>query len=289
MSSKRVAQVPELPEVEVVRRDLQSEALGRTIVSAEVRDTNNAMRVIRRHRSREDFERPLSGRRILEVGRRGKYLLIRLDNETVLVVHLGMSGQLLVTSPELPFAKHTHVVLDLVSGRQLRYVDPRAFGEMFVAVTTDVGVVGELGQLGLDALGGPLSWRYFSEALTGRRTKLKSLLMDQRFICGVGNIYSDEILFEAGLRHDRTADTLSPSEMRRLYLAIEQILNAAIVHRGTSILDEQYRDAYGSVGGFQHFLKVYQREGQSCRRCLTPIERARWSGRSTYFCPSCQV
>jgi formamidopyrimidine-DNA glycosylase len=281
--------VPELPEVEVIRRDLEKEILSLRIRTAEVRNTKNAMRIIRRHRRRKDFEDALAGRKITRVDRRGKYLLLHLDNGTILVAHLGMSGQLILSAASLPMENHTHVVLDFTVGDQLRYIDPRSFGEMFVATPTEVGQIAELQKLGLDPLEQPLTWQYFSETLLLRRTKLKSLLMDQRFISGIGNIYSDEILFAAGLRHDRPSETLAPSEVRRLYRAIQDILQESIRYRGTSTEDEQYRDLYGATGEFQQFLKVYQREGQACRRCRTPIERARWSNRSTYYCPQCQV
>jgi formamidopyrimidine-DNA glycosylase len=281
--------VPELPEVEVVRRDLDKEVLSRRIRSAEVRSTKNAMRIIRRHKRRKDFEDALAGRKITRIDRRGKYLLLHLDNSTILVAHLGMSGQLILSRTSLPMENHTHVVLDFTVGGQLRYIDPRSFGEMFVATPSEIGQITELQKLGLDPLEQPLTWQYFSETLMLRRTKLKSLLMDQRFICGIGNIYSDEILFSAGLRHDRYSETLAPSEVRRLYRAIQEVLQEAIRYRGTSTEDEQYRDLYGAVGEFQQFLNVYQREGQPCRRCRTPIERARWSNRSTYYCPQCQV
>ena len=119
--------------------------------------------------------------------------------------------------------------------------------------------------------------------------KLKSLLMDQRFVAGIGNIYSDEILFLAGLDPSRGSDTLSDTEVRRLYRAMQEVLQEAIRHRGTSADDEQYRDLYGAAGDHRSFLQVYQREGQPCRRCRTPIERGRWSNRSMYFCPKCQV
>ena len=281
--------MPELPEVEVVRRDLEKEFLDRKIRTAEVRNTKNAMRIIRRHRRRKEFEDALVGRKIAKIDRRGKYLLLYLDNGTILVAHLGMSGQLILSRATLPMENHTHVVLDLGRGDQLRYVDPRSFGEMFVATPSEMGQVTELQKLGLDPLEQPLTWQYFSETLMLRRTKLKALLMDQRFICGIGNIYSDEILFAAGLRHDRPSETLGPSEVRRLYRAIQDILQDAIRHRGTSTEDEQYRDLYGAMGQFQQFLKVYQREGQACHRCRTPIKRTRWSNRSTYYCPQCQV
>jgi formamidopyrimidine-DNA glycosylase len=281
--------VPELPEVEVVRRDLEKEILDRKIRTAEVRSTKNAMRIIRRHRRRKEFEDALAGRKIAKIDRRGKYLLLYLDNGTILVAHLGMSGQLILSRATQPMENHTHVVLDLGAGDQLRYIDPRSFGEMFVATPSEMGQVTELQKLGLDPLEQPLTWQYFSETLMLRRTKLKALLMDQRFISGIGNIYSDEILFAAGLRHDRPSETLGPSEVRRLYRAIQDTLQEAIRHRGTSTEDEQYRDLYGDKGQFQQFLKVYQREGQACHRCRTPIERARWSNRSTYYCPQCQV
>ncbi|MDQ4149191.1 MAG: bifunctional DNA-formamidopyrimidine glycosylase/DNA-(apurinic or apyrimidinic site) lyase [Actinomycetota bacterium] len=281
--------MPELPEVEVIRRDLEKEILGRTIRSVAVASTPNALRVIRRNPRPSKFVEALVARTIVRIDRQGKYLVFRLDNGSSLIAHLGMSGQLILAPCLLPMPKHTHIVLEFTSGGELRYVDPRTFGEMFVATAGDGGGIRELQRLGFDALQEPFPRRDFSDSLAVRRTKLKSLLMDQRFVCGLGNIYSDEILFRARLRHDRLSNTLSADEVRRLYEAIGQVLNDAIRHRGTSIEDEQYRDLYGSVGGFQHLLKVYQREGQPCSRCGTPIARARWSGRSTYYCPLCQA
>lgn len=280
--------MPELPEVESVRRDLQSEVPGRRIKSALVRDIPNAMRVIRRYENRHDFERALAGRTIDRVERRGKYLLLVLDEGLVLVVHLGMSGQMLLSEPLASFAPHTHVVLEFTDGGQLRYVDPRTFGQMFVADRSEVGEIAELNKVGMDPLVAPMSWEGFSEALSRRKTKIKSLLMDQGFIAGIGNIYSDEMLFAAGVRHDRTSDSLSEAEARMLFEAVPAILQAAVAGRGTSMRDEQYRDLYGSVGGFQHQLKVYGREGEPCLRCQTSIQRARWTNRSTHFCPQCQ-
>jgi formamidopyrimidine-DNA glycosylase len=160
---------------------------------------------------------------------------------------------------------------------------------MFVSTKDELGAVKELQKLGLDPLEQPLTWQYFSQTLAERKAKMKAILMDQQFICGIGNIYSDEILFLAGIRFDRPSDTLSAQEVRRLYRAIQEVLQDAIRYRGTSADDEQYRDLYGAVGEYQEFLRVYQREGQPCRRCRTPIERTRWSNRSTYFCPQCQV
>jgi len=281
--------MPELPEVEVMRRDLEKEVVGREIRSVEVRNTKNAMRVIRRHRRRRDLEDPLTGATVTAVDRRGKYLVFHLDADLALVVHLGMSGQLLQSAAGAGYENHTHVVFDLVGGGQLRFVDPRTFGEMFVTTTGEDGEVKELRRLGLDPLENQLTWQHFSKFLSEHKMKLKSLLMDQRFVAGIGNIYSDEILYLAGLDPSRGCDTLSDTEVRRLYRAMQEVLQEAIRHRGTSADDEQYRDLYGAAGDHRSFLQVYQREGQPCRRCRTAIERGRWSNRSTYFCPKCQV
>jgi formamidopyrimidine-DNA glycosylase len=281
--------VPELPEVEVLRRDLEREVAGKKIKSIDVRDTKNAMRAIRRHKRRKDLERLLKGAQITKVDRRGKYLLLSLDNGRVLVVHLGMSGQLVKTRASAPLEKHTHVKIDFTVGGQLRFIDPRTFGEMFVSEVDELGRIRELQNLGLDPLEQAMPWQQFSQTLGERQAKLKGLLMDQKFICGIGNIYSDEILFGSGLRFDRRSDSLSSQEVRRLYRSIQEVLQDAIRYRGTSADDEQYRDLYGDAGGYQDFLRVYQREGQPCRRCRTPIERARWSNRSTFYCPQCQV
>lgn len=281
--------MPELPEVEVIRRDLEKEVIGRKIKKAEVRNTKNAMRIVRRHKKRKDFEDALPGAKITRVDRLGKYLLLHLDNGKILVVHLGMAGQLILSKASAAVENHTHVIVEFTVGGHLRYVDPRTFGEMFVTEKGELGEIKELQKLGLDPLEQPLTWQYFSETLSQRKTKMKALLMDQKFICGIGNIYSDEILFNSGIRYDRNSEDLSSSEVRRLYRAIQEVLQEAIRFRGTSADDEQYRDLYGAVGEFGQYLKVYQREGQPCRRCRTPIERSRFSSRSTFYCPQCQV
>lgn len=281
--------MPELPEVEVLRRDLEKDVVGRKIKETEVRATKNAMRIIRRHNRRKDFEDALAGAKIVKIDRQGKYLLIFLDTKQILVVHLGMSGQLMLTKTSAPIENHTHVIITFTVGGQLRYVDPRSFGEMFITTADEEGHIAGLTKLGIDPLEDALTWQFFSGALANRKTKLKTLLMDQKFICGIGNIYSDEILFAAGLRHDRNSETLVSAEVRRLYRAIQEVLQDAIKFRGTSADDEQYVDLYGGLGEFQDQLKVYQREGVPCRRCRTLVTRSRWSNRSTYHCPQCQV
>jgi formamidopyrimidine-DNA glycosylase len=278
--------MPELPEVEVVRRDLEREITGRRIKAVEV----DGMRSVRRHHNRKQFINRLEGKKIVGVERRGKYILCRLDGDDVLVIHLGMSGQLLraKTSRETR-PKHMHVVITFQQGGQLRFVDPRTFGEMFVTETDALAKVSELSHLGLDPLEAPMSWELFGNLISQKHAKLKPLLMDQKLVSGIGNIYSDEILWGAGLRWDRMSDSLSAQEVRRLYRSMVETLQDAVKYRGSSLADEQYVDLFGKPGEYQLHHKVYAREGEACRRCRQPIVRERVGGRSTFYCPACQV
>jgi formamidopyrimidine-DNA glycosylase len=278
----------ELPEVEVVRRDLEKEVVGRRIRGVDVRPQRNAMRIIRRHARRKEFADLLAGRKITKVDRKGKYLLLALDDGDVLVVHFGMSGQFLRGTKRQSLPAHTHVVIEFQQGGDLRFADPRTFGEMFVSPADQLGKVKELDHIAIDPLEDTFTWQEFSAELARRAAKLKALLMDQKFISGLGNIYSDEVLFAAGLRHDRMSDSLSSQEVRRLYRAIREVVQDAIRFRGTTLADEAYVDVYGKAGEFQNELKVYGRAGQACRRCRTPIAVIKLSGRSSYYCPQCQ-
>jgi formamidopyrimidine-DNA glycosylase len=216
--------------------------------------------------------------------------VLALDTGDVLVAHLRMSGQLRRAQPKEPLEKHTHVVITFTQGGQLRFVDPRTFGELFVTTPDELEAqVPELAHLGFDPVDDMMSWTRFGELLTVRKAKLKTLLMDQRFVAGIGNIYSDEILFAAGLRYDRSSDSLSSQEVRRLYRAMVETLQEAIKHRGSSLADQQYRDLFGEPGEFQTLHKVYDREGEACRRCRSTIVRVKVNGRSSFLCPQCQV
>jgi formamidopyrimidine-DNA glycosylase len=280
--------VPELPEVETLRRDLEKDVVGKRIREVEV----SGMRSIRRHPNKKHFIGKLEGRKINAVQRKGKYLLLRLEGGDILVVHLGMSGQLLKAKggAKDPAPKHTHVVLTFTQGGQLRFVDPRTFGEMFVTTPDELEEqVPELAHLGFDPVDDVMSWTRFGELLTSRKAKLKALLMDQRFVAGIGNIYSDEILWAAGLRYDRASEKLTSQEIRRLYRGMIETLQEAIKYRGSSLADEQYVDLYGATGEYQTQHKVYDREGQSCRRCRSTITRVKFNGRSAFLCPQCQV
>jgi formamidopyrimidine-DNA glycosylase len=278
----------ELPEVEVMRRDLEKDVVGRRVKAAEVKTSRNSMRVIRRHGKRKEFTSRLEGRKLTKVERRGKYLLVHLDSGDVLVTHFGMSGQFQRGNGRVVIEPHTHVVLTFQQGGDLRFIDPRTFGEMFVTAGDDIGKVKELQHIAIDPLDQVFTWPTFQYLLAERAAKMKQLLMDQKFISGLGNIYSDEVLFAAGLRYDRISDTLSSQEVRRLYRAIQETLQEAIKLRGTTLEDEAYVDLFGKPGEYQAELKVYGREGEPCRRCRTPIETVKVSQRTSYFCPQCQ-
>lgn len=278
----------ELPEVEVMRRDLEKDVVGRRIKEAEVRPSKNAMRTIRRHDRRKEFTSRLVGRKFSRAERRGKYILLHLDNGDVLVTHFGMSGQFMRGNKRQVLPTHTHVVLTFQQGGDLRFVDPRTFGEMFVTSADELGKVKELAHIAIDPLDHVFTWQSFGSRMAERASKLKQLLMDQKFISGLGNIYSDEVLFAAGLRHDRMSDSLSSQEVRRLYRAIQETLQDAIKNRGTTLQDEAYVDLFGKPGEFDAELKVYGREGLPCRRCRTPIQSVKIAGRGAYFCPQCQ-
>jgi len=278
----------ELPEVEVMRRDLEKDVVGRRVKSVEVRPSKNAMRVIRRHGRRKEFSSRLEGRKVAKAERKGKYLLLTLDSGEVLVVHFGMSGQFIRANKRVALPPHTHVVITFQQGGDLRFVDPRTFGELFVSAADEIGKVKELQHIAIDPLEDTFTWQSFGDLLAQRAAKLKALLMDQKFVSGLGNIYSDEVLFAAGLRYDRTSDALSSQEVRRLYRAIQEIVQEAIRYRGTTLDDVAYVDLFGKPGEYQHELKVYGRRGLPCRRCRTPIDVVRISNRSSYFCPQCQ-
>lgn len=276
--------MPELAEVETLRRGVQAEFAGRRIAGADL----DGLRSVRRHPDPREFARRVEGRRITGTGRLGKYLTLSTDDRTVVVAHMGMSGQLLLSAPGEPSRRHTHVRLRFDDGGpDLAFVDPRTFGEMFATEPVN-GALAELAHLGFDPLEDPQAGAKVAALVSGRPTRLKPLLMDQSRIAGIGNMYADEILFEAGLRPDRPAASLSAPEAAALHRAMRTVLTAAIRHRGSSLADEQYRDLYGRVGDYQKRHRVYGREGQPCPRCGAPVKRARSHGRSSFSCPECQ-
>jgi formamidopyrimidine-DNA glycosylase len=267
---------------------MEKDVVGLKIKDVEVKPSQNAKRVIRRHKTRKEFTDALAGRKITRIERRGKYLLCYLDSEDVLVVHFGMSGQLLRGTKRQPMPPHTHIVFNFQQKGDLRYVDPRTFGELFVSKADDLGKVKELAHIAIDPLENTFTWQAFGEALAVKESKLKLLLMDQKFLSGLGNIYSDEVLFAAGLRYDRMSNSLSSQEVRRLYRAMQEIVQDAIRYRGTTLDDMAYLDLFGEPGQYQQELKVYGRAGLPCRRCRSPIEMVKVSQRSAFLCAQCQ-
>jgi formamidopyrimidine-DNA glycosylase len=275
--------VPELAEVETIRRDVDGLYVGRRIASASA----TGIRSVRRHPLEGEFAARITGRKVIAATRRGKYLLMPLDDGQAVVAHMGMSGQLLTADADAPLAKHTHVRISFDDGPDLRFVDPRTFGQMWVS-SFDGESVPELSHLGFDPLDDPGAARKVADLVRDRPTRLKPLLMDQTRVVGIGNMYADEILFAARLRPDRPAASLSAAEAKQLHRAMVSVLTAAIKYRGSSLADEQYRDLFGRTGEYQKRHKVYAREGQPCPRCGAPIERVRGSGRSSFFCAECQ-
>jgi formamidopyrimidine-DNA glycosylase len=278
--------MPELPEVETIRRELEREVVGKKIKSVEV----TGKRSIRRQTPAE-FVAKLEGVKIAGAQRKGKYLLLPLDSGDVLVIHLRMSGQLLRAAPKDPVDTHTHVTITFTQGGQLRFVDPRTFGEMFLATPDEItNEIEELSTLGVDPVETPMSWVDFGHLLRSKRMKLKAFLTDQSMIAGIGNIYADEILFDSGLRYDRDTDSLTTQEIRRLYRSLVEILHEAIKYGGSTLADAQYVDLNGKPGEYQQHHQVYDREKQPCRRCRRhDIVKTKFQQRSTFYCEVCQV
>jgi formamidopyrimidine-DNA glycosylase len=277
--------VPELPEVEVVRRDLEAEVAGQTVTSVTVTGTRSV-----RRQTPEEMAGRLRGASLGPPRRVGKYLVLPLggvEADAALVVHLRMSGRLVLADPDQPRVRHTHAVLSLSGGRELRFVDPRTFGELFVAPAPG-GRPAELIHLGPDPLDPAWSEALLAGLVLDRRARLKLLLMDQRRVAGLGNIYTDEALFESGLRYDRPAGSLTPVEVGRLHRAIRATLVEAVAHRGSSLRDAAYVDLFGRPGGHQAHHRVYGREGEPCPRCQRPVVRRRLGARSTFLCEVCQ-
>ena len=273
--------MPELPEVETVAADLRPHLVGRTILRADLR-----FPAIVRHPEPEQFIDLVAGLRIETVGRRGKYILIGLDHERVLVVHLGMTGQLRIVAPSTPIANHTHAIFDLDDGMQLRYRDPRRFGRILLGTESDLLLARAMPRLGPEPIDPDFSADALYAALRRRKAPLKAVLLDQKMLAGVGNIYADESLFRARLRPDRIAERVSRKSAARLRDALKDSLEMAIRNRGSSV--DTYRDAWGEMGGQQEVLQVYGRGGEPCLTCGRPLASVRIAGRTTVFCRHCQ-
>ncbi|HVP39065.1 MAG TPA: bifunctional DNA-formamidopyrimidine glycosylase/DNA-(apurinic or apyrimidinic site) lyase [Candidatus Saccharimonadales bacterium] len=272
--------MPELPEVETIRRDLGRELPGRRVLRVPL-----AAPAMLRGLPAARLRRAVEGRRFLEPRRHGKLLQLPLEGGVELQVHLGMSGRLVVEPSAAPRAPHTHVELSLEGGRSLRYRDPRRFGRW--ALVEGGRTWGRVfAHAGVDPLQPEFDAAALRALLKAGRGEVKRLLLDQSRVAGLGNIYVCEALHRARIHPARRADTLGPPAAGRLHRAILEVLNAALEHRGTTLLD--YRDAGGAPGAFQRQLGVYGRRGQPCPRCGRTVRRAVQGGRSTFWCPGCQ-
>jgi formamidopyrimidine-DNA glycosylase len=265
--------MPELPEVQTVVTTLSPHITGRRI--------ERVIHVRPDMVTPIDFAlaRALRGRRIEKLSRRGKRIVFHLDDRNLFFIHLGMTGRLSVEPRDAERLIHTHLILDLGAGRQLRLRDPRRFGE-----------IRWLGCESCDEQMGPeplvMRTSQLGEKLSRTTRAIKNALMDQRVVAGLGNIYVDESLFDARIHPLRRADQLSNAQVAQLTKSIKRVLKRAITHRGSTLRD--YADADGNAGRFQRLHRVYDRKGKPCPRCKTPIERIVLGGRSTHFCPRCQ-
>lgn len=273
--------MPELPEVETVKRTLADQLTGEKITKVSIHYPGNI-----RQPEPEVFKQTLIGKEFLAIDRRGKFLLLTLSEGYVLVVHLRMTGQLVLAHAMDGLAKHTHLVFSLSGERELRYADQRKFGTIDLVSQTEMNKLKGLSELGMEPLSPDFTAERLAAVLQNKKRPIKNLLLDQTIVAGIGNIYADEILFEAGIHPEKPAGELSPEEISALWEAVPKMLNLGIQHRGTSI--RNYVDGAGQQGGFQNLLRVYGRQGEPCRRCGATIRRTKVSGRGTYFCPGCQ-
>ncbi len=233
-----------------------------------------------------DFENLLNGQSITDVRRKGKYILVSLESDRVWVIHLGMTGKLVYWRACRPREKHAHIIVNFKSGGGIVFHDPRRFGLAVVLPLRDLDRWSPLGRLGVDPLSEAINGPHFRSLMRGSKRKVRDLLLDQTVLAGLGNIYANEALFQAGLRPSRRARTVTIREAERLARAIPQILAQAIRWRGTSFSD--YRDGNDRKGEFQSRLAVYNRDGEPCRVCSRTIKRMRMGNRGAYFCPTCQ-
>jgi formamidopyrimidine-DNA glycosylase len=275
--------MPELPEVESLRRILARSAVGRTIVRARIGDKSLRRRVP------IDFSSNIAGRRITGLSRRAKYLIVEFDGDDVLLVHLGMSGSL--THRHDGFRgefdpRHDHLEFSLDDDSRLVYNDPRRFGMVRLVARAALASTAELKGLGPEPLSREFNAGFLASKARGRRVAIKNLIMDQRIVAGIGNIYAAEILFRANVRPTRRAGRVTRAEIEKIAAAAPLILRAAIGRSGTTF--RSYRDSRGQPGRFAERLRVYGREAKPCYTCSTPIRNVVVGGRASFYCPKCQ-
>lgn len=273
--------MPELPEVETIFRYLRDRVEGRIIHQVEI----YLPRLIKMP-DPEQFRAAMIGRKILRLERRGKYLLFHLDNNEVMVVHLRMTGRLFFRAQSFPANELPRIRFLFVGGDSLEYQDTRTLGTLYLLNHRELGQIRGLAGLGPEPLTAEFTPEYLVQGLAGRKGKIKSRLLDQSFIGGLGNIYVDESLARAGIHPERKSETLNLVEIVKLHEAINYVIEKSIRENGTTFRD--YRDGAGNKGGFQNILCVYGRKGKPCPACGTAICKIEVGGRGTHFCPTCQ-
>lgn len=267
--------------METIKNDLLRKIKGRKILGISFCDAEKMLQP-----NRKTAEDGLKGARIQDIERRGKLLIFHLDNGKKLLVHLKLTGRLLVRQKGAPLDERQHITLRLSDGLELRFADLRKFGFMRLAPAAELQT--ELQNFGPEPLAKNFTTAQLGEILQKKSGKIKQVLMDQNVIAGIGNIYSDEILWEAKISPLRSAKTLNNKEIRALHGAMREILKKAIEKRGTTTADEAFRDTAGEKGGYGPQIKAYQRAGQSCPRCKTSIKKFKFGSRSGHYCPRCQ-
>lgn len=272
--------MPELPEVQTVRQGLNKLVKESKIKSVEVLYPKMI------NIPAEDFEKKLAGKEIIQIDRRGKYLLFRLSDDLTLVSHLRMEGKYEVQPEETERPKHTNVVFHLTDGRELRYKDTRMFGKMALVKNEDVYKLSGLNKIGPEPTEQDLKFDYMKEIMHKSHRKIKGFLLDQSKIAGLGNIYCDEVLWLSKINPEQLTNELSDDEIRRLRANIVKEIAAAIKGHGTTV--HSYSNAYGEAGQFQNQLHAYGRKDEKCERCGTTMEKIKVAQRGTTFCPKCQ-
>ncbi|MFT7473261.1 MAG: formamidopyrimidine-DNA glycosylase [Verrucomicrobiales bacterium] len=270
----------ELPEIEMMRRDLEREVVGRKVKGAAAA----GMSVLPRYKNRKSFASQLEGAKITGVVRQADFLLFPLDTEDILVIRMG-NGMLRRNANKDKEEKGTEITITFTQGGQLRFIDEDGTGEVAVVPKDDImSEFPDLNNPALDPIDTPLAWLAFRDLIESHPTTLKELLLDGKAIVGIGSLYADEVLFDAGLRYDRLSTSLSTQEVRRLYRSLVEILHNVIKYRGTTLEDRPWADVFGEPGIFEQHLQVYGRLGALSPRSRTPIQRAKFKGEWTYFC-----
>lgn len=273
--------MPELPEVETIKKGLQKSIKGLTILNMET-DTPKMIKGL----TLKNFKKEVKWKKIIGLSRKGKLLIINLNSNQSLIFHLKISGRILVRKQGEKEDRFTRIIFKLSKGLELRFADLRKFGWVRLSSQREIENLPEFKEIGLDPLSKEFTFKRFLEILEGRKGAIKKFLMNQKFISGIGNIYANEILWKVKIHPERRLETLTDKEKPALYRAIISILKRAVNFRGTSI--DQYVDAFGKKGEFEKELKVYQKTGKSCQRCGISIVRITSAGRGTFFCPKCQ-